>query len=84
MAGRGLIVVLLLIGLCFSIPILHSIPASGFFPENPKKEVPELVATMENGKLRLYEYAGSQGMCYMIVGDLHGKTVSISCVKYGR
>jgi len=29
----------------------------------------------------LYTYVDGQNTCYMLVGQLHGKTVSISCVR---
>ncbi len=30
----------------------------------------------------LYEYRGSSGWCGIVVGQLHGKTVSIDCESY--
>ena len=32
-------------------------------------------------KANLYTYLDGQNTCYMIIGELHGKTVSISCVR---
>jgi hypothetical protein len=32
-------------------------------------------------KADLYYYENANDRCYMLIGQLHGKTVSISCVK---
>jgi hypothetical protein len=47
----------------------------------------ELVATMEDGKVRIYrlmDYASAgfaARVCHITVGELHGKTVAMDCTK---
>jgi hypothetical protein len=53
-------------------------PSAGFLPD-PEEKLQHLYNV--DDKSDLYYYENKWDRCYMLIGKLHGRTVSISCVK---
>jgi hypothetical protein len=41
----------------------------------------ELIATSDDGDVKYYRLVDSTQQCYIVIGELHGKTVTMDCLS---